>query len=96
MGGQAEGGFAFAVLQRGIGVELKEQSPEWDVAFDGGKHEERPAILVYEIGVKAGGESGAEGGLVATFDKSLGSTIGDRHKSVCGFGSRFSSLTRGA
>ena len=68
VGSEVEGGFGLVVFERGVGSELEQQTAEGDVAFDGGEHQERPAVLVDEVWVEAGGEGGAESGLVSALD----------------------------
>ena len=76
MGCEAEGCLVFVVAQSGVSTFFEEQAGDGKVAFDGGEHEERPAVLVGEVGVEAGGEGRAEGGFVTAFDEVLGGAIG--------------------
>lgn len=76
MGGEGEGGFGFVVLEAGGGAVFEEDAGDGEVAFDGGEHEEGPAVLVGEVGVEAGVEGGAEGGFVAAFDEVLCGAVG--------------------
>jgi hypothetical protein len=62
-------------------VEMPLSKRAWasNVAFDGGEHEQRPAVVIFELRVEAGGECGAEAGLVVAFDEGLGGAVGDGH-----------------
>ncbi len=76
VGGEGERGVGFVVGEGGVGTVVEEGATDGDVAFDSSEHEERPAVLVDEVGVEAFGEGGAEGGFVAAFDEGLCAAIG--------------------
>ena len=82
VGGDAECGFVLVVECGGVGAVFEEEFADGHVAFDSGKHEERPAVGVGEVGVEAGFEGGAEGGFVAALDEGLGGSVGDRHRKM--------------
>ncbi len=83
VGGEGEGGVFLVVAGVDGGTFFYEQAADGDVAFDGGEHEEGPAVLVGEVGVEAGVEGGAEAGLVATLDEILCGAVGHCGAPVC-------------
>ena len=76
VGREGEGGFVLFVAGVDGGSALDEEAAYGDVAFDGGEHQERPAVLVSEVRVEAGVEGGAEAGFVAAFDEVLSASVG--------------------
>ena len=76
MGGEGEGGFGLVVLEAWVRALFDEESTDGEVAFDGGEHEEGPAVLVGEVGVEAGVKGGAKSGFVSAFDQVLCASIG--------------------
>lgn len=76
MGGEGESGFFLVVAKGGVRAFFDEKTAQGEVPFDGGEHEESPAVLVGEVGVEAGVKGGAEGGLVSAFDQVLCASVG--------------------
>ena len=79
VGCKGESGLVLVVAGVGAGTAFDEETADGKIAFDGGEHEESPAVLIGEVGVQAGIECLAEGGFVAAFDEGLGGAIGDGH-----------------
>ena len=77
LGGDGERGFAFEVHGGEVCAFFDEELADFDVAFDGGKHEQRPAFVVGRIGGKSGVQCGAEAGFVAAFDEVLCASVVD-------------------
>ena len=77
LGGDGEGCFALEVHGGYVCAFFDEELAEGDVAFYGGEHEERPALVVGGVGAEAGDEGGAEAFFVAALDEVLCASVVD-------------------
>lgn len=88
LGSDAERGVALAVEGDEVRTLFDEELAQRNGAFDGGEHEERPAVLVGEVGIEVLIERGAKSFFVAALDHGLGCAIGKGHDysaNCCGF-----------
>src|ERR1700761_7277701 len=84
----AERGVAFGVEGDEVCALFDEELAQWNGAFHGGEHEERPAVLVGQVGIEVLIERGAKGLFGAALDHGLGCAIGEGHDysaNCCGF-----------